>query len=119
MTNRSPIRKVPSAMRLRLAGAAVLWEQVWPGCWPALAALGVFLVLGLFDFLPSLPGLLHVAILLCLAAGFVITLAVTFRNPVFPDDSTARRRIERASGLKHRPLQALADRPSGSLDTQA
>ena len=33
--------------------------------------------------------------------------------------SAARRRIEQASGLQHRPLQALADRPSGSLDTPA
>ena len=30
--------------------------------------------------------------------------------------AAARRRIEQASGLEHRPLQALADRPSGSLD---
>ena len=31
----------------------------------------------------------------------------------------ARRRIEQASGLAHRPLEALADRPSGPLDGPA
>ena len=33
--------------------------------------------------------------------------------------AAARRRIERASGLRHRPLQALGDRPSGALDAAA
>ena len=96
-----------------LARAALMWERVWPACWPALGVLGVFLVLGLFDLLPDLPGLLHAAILLGLGAAFVITLAATFRRIIVPDRFAARRRIERASGLQHRPLQTLADRPSG------
>jgi hypothetical protein len=33
-----------------------------------------------------------------------------------PDNLAARRRIERSSGLAHRPLQALSDRPSTPLD---
>jgi uncharacterized protein (TIGR02302 family) len=106
-------------MRLRLARFALLWERVWPPCWPALAVLGVFLVLGLFDFLPNLPGLLHAAILIGLGAAFAIGLAAAFGKTVIPDAFSARRRIEQASGLQHRPLQALADRPSGSLDVAA
>ena len=119
MTDRSSSSGGPFATRLRLARAALMWERVWPACWPALGVLGVFLVLGLFDLLPDLPGLLHAAILLGLGAAFVITLAATFRRIVVPDRFSARRRIERASGLQHRPLQTLADRPSGPLDSQA
>ena len=43
MTDRSSLSGGRFAMRLRLARAALLWERVWPPCWPALAVLGVFL----------------------------------------------------------------------------
>jgi len=119
MTNRSPIHGALFAMRLRLARAALLWERVWPACWPALAVLGTFLVLALFDLLPNLPGLLHAALLLSLSAVFVVALVAAFRKLFVPDRFAARRRIEQASGLQHRPLQTLADRPSGPLDSQA
>src|SRR5437764_10843525 len=119
MTDRSSLSGGRFAMRLRLARFALLWERVWPPCWPALAALGAFLVLGLFDILPNLPGLLHAAILIALGAAFAIGLAAAFGKTVIPDVFAARRRIEQASELQHRPLQALADRPSGRLDAAA
>ena len=71
----------------------------------------------LFDLLPNLPGLLHASVLLGLGAAFLISVAVVFRNLVVPDQFAARRRIELASGLQHRPLEALVDRPSGLLDS--
>ena len=119
MTDRSSLSGGRFAMRLRLARCALLWERVWPPCWPALAALGAFLVLGLFDVLPNLPGLLHAAILIGFGATFAIGLAAAFGKTVIPDAFSARRRIEQSSGLQHRPLQALADRPSGWLDGAA
>src|ERR1700730_12448372 len=119
MTARSPLPGHRFAMRLRLARLALLWERVGPPCWPALAVLGAFLVLALFDVLPNLPGLLHAAILIGLGAAFAIGLAAAFGKAVIPDAFSARRRIEQASGLQHRPLQALADRPSESLDVAA
>lgn len=119
MTHRSSNADDPFPVRLRLARAALWWERVWPACWPALAVLGVFVVVGLFDLLPNLPGLLHAGVLLGLGAAFVISLGAVFRRIVVPDRIAARRRIEQASRLQHRPLQALADRPSGPLDSQA
>ena len=109
----------PFAARLRLARAALLWERVWPACWPAFAILGSFLVLALFNLLPLLPGLAHAAVLLAFGAGFLLVLAAGFRGVVLPDRTAARRHIERASGLAHRPLEALADRPAMPLDPQA
>jgi uncharacterized protein (TIGR02302 family) len=117
MTDRSSLSGGRFAMRLRLARLALVWERLWPRCWPALAALGTFLVLGLFDVLPNLPGLLHAAILIGLGAAFAVGVVAAFGKTVIPDAFSGRRRIEQASGLKHRPLQALADRPSGFLDT--
>ena len=119
MTDRTSDPDGPFLTRLRLARAVLLWERVWPACWPALAVLGSFLVLALFDILPLLPGLLHAALLLGFGAAFIIALAATIRRIVLPDRFAARRRIEQASGLVHRPLQALADRPSAPLDSQA
>ena len=117
---RSPAQSAhPFATRLHLARAALLWEAFWPACWPALAVLAVFLVLALLDLLPLLPGLVHAAILLAFGAGFLLAVGVAFREVVVPGATAARRRIERASGLFHRPLQALADRPSTLLDPQA
>ncbi len=52
-------------------------------------------------------------------AGFLLVLAAGFRGVVLPDRTAARRHIERASGLAHRPLEALADRPAMPLDPQA
>src|SRR6516165_7128368 len=118
MTSRSPTDRASFTMRLRLARAALLWERVWPSCWPPLAVIGMFLVLALFDLLPNLPGLLHASALLGLGAAFVISVTAVFRKIIVPDQFTARRRIELASGLQHRPLEALADRPSGPLDNQ-
>src|SRR6516165_10763356 len=119
MTDRSPDSDAPFSMRLRLARAALLWERVWPACWPALAGFGIFLVLGLFDLLPLLPSMLHVALLLGFGASIVVFVAIIIRRIVLPDRIAARRRIEQASGLDHRPLQALADRPGTALDPQA
>jgi uncharacterized protein (TIGR02302 family) len=116
MTDRSSLSGSRFVMRLRLAGLALFWERVWPPCWPALAALGVFLVLALFDFLPKLPGLVQAAILIGLGAAFMAGVAAAFGRTGVPDITSARRRIEQASGLEHRPLQALSDRPSGTPD---
>ena len=119
MTNRSPDSEARLSWRLRLARAALLWERVWPACWPALAVLAGFVTLGLFDLLPRLPGLLHAALLLGFGAAFVIALAAANHGVSVPDHAAARRRVELQSGLAHRPLQALADRPAGPIDPQS
>src|SRR4051812_43711517 len=107
------------ALRMRLARAALLWERVWPAAWPALCVLGVFAVVALFDLLPGLPGIAHAVILALFAAAFAAAAVWgvrTARRGGWPDTLAARRRIEQASGLPHRPLQALNDRPSAALD---
>src|SRR5438874_6764746 len=109
--------------RMRLARAALLWERVWPAAWPPLAVIGIFAVLALFDIFAALPGWLHIAVLAMLALAFAAAIAWGLRRrsglPGWRDPVTARRRIERASGLSHRPLQALLDQPSSPLDRAA
>ncbi len=118
MTDRS-VHQQPFAIRLRLARGALLWERLWPRCWPAVVVLCLFLILALFGLLVRLPGLVHGALLLVLGAAFLLALGSACRGVRRPDGSAARRRIEQASGLQHRPLQALADQPSAPLDPLA
>jgi hypothetical protein len=120
--NRPSSNRRRLAARLRLARAALLWERGWPAAWPAACVLGVFGIAALFDVLPTLPGLAHAGALglFTLAfAGAVVWGLFAARIGGWPDRIMARRRIERASGLAHRPLEALADRPGGPLDGQA
>ena len=109
----------PLARRLFLARAALLWERAWPVVWPALGVAGAFLVLALFDLLPRLLAPLHALALALFAGAFLASLFFALRAVALPDRLAARRRLERASGLAHRPLAALADRPSAPLDVSA
>jgi uncharacterized protein (TIGR02302 family) len=110
-------------LRLKLARAALLWERVWPAAWPALCVLGGFVVLAVFDLLPLLPGVGHAGVLAGFGIAFIGAVVWGVRRragtAVWNDPIAARRRIELASGLAHRPLQALADRPSAPLDRDA
>jgi uncharacterized protein (TIGR02302 family) len=109
-------------MRLRLAAAAQWWERAWPAAGPALCVAGLFAVAALFDLLPLLPAPAHAGALLLFVLGFVAAVGWGLRTAgggSRPDRTTARRRIELASELQHRPLAALADRPSAPLDGEA
>src|SRR5712691_3313451 len=121
MTDR-PLAKRRFAARLRLARAALVWERAWPALWPALFVLGVFAVAALFDVLPLLPGEAHAGVLALFALAAAGALLWGWRSAglrAWPDTVAARRRIEQTSGLPHRPLEALADRPSAPLDGAA
>jgi len=107
------------ARRLLLSRAALVWERLWPALWPMLCVTGIFVAAALFDLLSPLPGVVHAAILSGFALALVGTAIWGFRALVWPDALAARRRIELNSGLAHRPLAALADRPGAPLDDAA
>ena len=60
--------------QLWLARGALFWEKLWPGLWPALGVAGVFLVVALFDLLPSLPVWAHAVLLALFAGGLIAAL---------------------------------------------
>lgn len=99
----------------RAVARAVLWfEQVWPAAWPALGVVGVFAAAALLD-VPALLGPWARALL------FPVTLALAaglswwgLRRVRPPEAGVVDRRLERASGLAHRPLAALEDGPATS-----
>jgi uncharacterized protein (TIGR02302 family) len=102
--------------RLRLALAALAWEGFWPAFWPVVAALLGFLVLASFDVLPVLPGFVHAILLLAGLGVLGWGCYAGWRAAALPDRQAARRRLERDSGLSHRPLEALGDTLTGAGD---
>ena len=100
--------------RLLLARVALLWEMVWPNLWPVLGVTGIFAALVLFDVLPLLPGWLHALVLAANAAALLWALWRGLRSIRLPRASEVERRLERDSGIDHRPLTALIDAPTGT-----
>lgn len=102
--------------RRRLARCVLLIERLWPAFWPATGVAGAFVTAALLG-LPALLPPAGAAVLLVAIAGIVLWLAVQgLRRVAWPDAAAVDRRLEHASGLAHRPLAALADRPAG-IDT--
>src|SRR5262245_1642796 len=91
--------------KLIIAARAILaWERLWPALWPGLAFVGAWATLSLFNVFAFLPGFIHVLGLFALtgAAGYFFWRNLqSLRVPRW-DEGT--RRLERDSGLSHRPL---------------
>jgi len=113
-------RALARAMRRRLwlAKLALTWERLWPAIWPAAAVAGMFLVATLFDLWRLVPGWLHASALILFGAGVAVALVHGLRRVTTPDETEAIRRLELASGLDHRPLSLLNDRPIAGIGDQ-
>jgi uncharacterized protein (TIGR02302 family) len=98
--------------RRRLARAALAWERLWPAIWPPLGVLGVFVLVALLGVPLLLPYWARPILAAAFLAGFGYAAWRSFRGFALPVPEAADRRLERDSGLSHRPLAALADRPA-------
>jgi uncharacterized protein (TIGR02302 family) len=105
----------PSEPQSRLAGAArraryaIFWERLWPPLAALATALGLFLALswlGLWLWLPPLGR----AAGLVLFAALALWAAWPFWMLRLPGIADALARLDRVSGLQHRPATAIADR---------
>jgi uncharacterized protein (TIGR02302 family) len=102
-----------------LARGALLIEAVWPALWPPLGVAGLFLCVALLDLLPLLPSWAHAAVLAATIVAIAALLYTGLRHVRLPDQAAADRRLEAASGLSHRPLTTLSDRPARIDDDAA
>ncbi len=96
-----------------LVRGVLLLETAWPRLWPAAGVAGLFVALSLLDLWSVLPGWLHLAGLVLFAAAFVYFAIRGVRGLRLADHAALRRRLERDSGLEHRPLEALEDQLAG------
>ncbi len=115
MTALLPSPKHLAGRRL-LARAAILFEAAWPGLWPPLAVIGVFLCAALLNLPPLLPTWAHVALLALVLLAVAGLLYRGLRRVRPPDNRAADRRLETHSGMVHRPLSVLTDRPAAADD---
>lgn len=100
------------AGRRALARFVILFERLWPALWPPLGVLGAFVCAALVGLPQVLPPLAHNMLLAAVVIAFAALLVRGLRAVRTPDDADADRRLETASGLRHRPLSVLTDRPS-------
>lgn len=104
-----PRRLVAQRARARLV---LLFESAWLAVWPALGVAGLFVIVALLDLPALLPFLAHVALLAGTAAAIAVLLIFGLRSLRLPAQAEADRRLEAVSGLTHRPLATLTDRPA-------
>lgn len=110
----------PGLERKRALARAALWfEQLWPAVWPAVGLLGAFAVAALLDAPAWLPAWPRAVLPGLVALGMAALLWRGLRRVVRPGADAVDRRLERDSGLRHRPLSALQDRPAGATTEAA
>nr|WP_298798104.1 DUF4175 family protein [uncultured Acetobacter sp.] len=89
-------------------------EQLWPALQPTLALLGIYGVAGLLRLPQHLPDGLRLVVV----AGWLSLCGWRLHNDLSrlkaPTADAIDRQIERASGLRNRPLATLTDHPAGA-----
>lgn len=109
-----PIRNGDALPRLKLAQAldratyAIAWERAWPSLARVLTVVGLFLVVswaGLWLALPFIARAIGLVVFAGLAAAALFPL-IGFR---WPSREQALARLDRGSGIRHRPATTLTD----------
>lgn len=105
---------LPEGVRrqVMLSWASLAAERLYPIVWPAGGVVGAFVVLALANGFAYLPVWLHLAVLSLFLGGTAWAAAWSLRQASLPTRAQAVRHLEQSSGLTHRPLSALEDRPA-------
>ncbi|MBR0733763.1 TIGR02302 family protein [Bradyrhizobium japonicum] len=109
-----PIRDGDALSRLKLAQAldraiyAIAWERAWPHLARVLTVVGLFLVVSWAGLWLVLPSVIR-AIGLVAFAGIAIAALVPLIRFRWPGRDEALSRLDRGSGIRHRPATTLTD----------
>lgn len=94
--------------KVRLARFMIVFERVWVALfWPFLVT-GVFVLLTLAEVWSLLPGLAHKAGLAVLGFALIASF-VPLARVRWPEREEGLRRLERVSGVRHRPASSFED----------
>ena len=94
--------------KVRLSSWALFFERLWPRLWIALGIAVIFAALSLAGVWPLVPEIFHKLSVAAIAAAFVAAFVYAVRVP-WPHRDEAVRRIERRSGVTHRPASSYED----------
>ena len=113
--SKAPARSLTAwvARHLLLARLALGWEKIWQAVWPPGAVAAAFIAVALLDGFSYVPGWLHLLALLAFAGAAAYAAVRSMRGFTWPSRHHAMRRVERASHLENRPLEALEDQLPG------
>ncbi|MHC4045296.1 TIGR02302 family protein [Bradyrhizobium sp. 23AC] len=109
-----PIRNSDALSRLKLAQAldraiyAIAWERAWPNLARLLTVVGLFLVVSWAGLWLALPFVAR-AIGLVVFAGIAIAVLFPLIRFRWPSREEALSRLDRGSGIRHRPATTLTD----------
>ncbi|MDA9473509.1 chemotaxis protein [Bradyrhizobium sp. CCBAU 65884] len=109
-----PIRNSDALSRLKLAQAldraiyAIAWERAWPNLARLLTVVGLFLVVSWAGLWLALPFIAR-AIGLVVFAGIAIAVLFPLIRFRWPSREEALSRLDRGSGIRHRPATTLTD----------
>jgi uncharacterized protein (TIGR02302 family) len=109
-----PIRDGDALSRLKLAQAlqralyAIAWERAWPHLARVLTVVGLFLVASWAGLWLALPPVVR-AIGLVVFAGAAIAVLLPLIRFRWPSRAEALARLDRGSGIRHRPATTLTD----------
>jgi uncharacterized protein (TIGR02302 family) len=98
---------------IAVARGAIAAERVLPALWPALGCAGLYLTLALIGLLALIPWPLQALLLAATITATGLALESGFRGVRLPRWEDGARRLERDSGLKHRPISESGDRLIG------
>jgi uncharacterized protein (TIGR02302 family) len=87
---------------------ALFFERLWPRIWLVIAVVGLFLLASLADLWPQLTSATHQLALGLFGLALFAALIFAARAR-WPSREAAVRRIERRSGLPHRPATTYED----------
>jgi uncharacterized protein (TIGR02302 family) len=104
--------------KVRLSRASLLVERLWPRVWAVIGLVGLFVLVSVAGLWTALPELAHQALLALFGLALVALLAWIARTPLATRDE-ALRRIERQSGVPHRPASSYEDHLSAAADDPA
>ncbi|MGL5165499.1 MAG: TIGR02302 family protein [Afipia sp.] len=102
------VRQLQLAQALQRARLAVAWERGWPHLARLLTVIGLFLAAswaGLWVAFPFTVRVIAFAVFVLLALAALVP-AIRFR---WPSREDALRRLDRGTGIPHRPATALTD----------
>ncbi|MBS0538631.1 MAG: TIGR02302 family protein [Proteobacteria bacterium] len=106
--------------KIGLARAALAWEGLWPRLMPLVAVIALFVAAAHLDVFGGLDPWVHTGILAALAIGLGVGGWLLLRGFRWPAREAAIRRLERDSGVAHRPLVAVQDQlAAGESDPMA
>ena len=101
--------------KVGLSRLALYFERVWPRFWVAIVVAAAFVLVSMTGFWSTVSEPVHLASLAGFALAALASIIFAFRVP-FPTRDESVRRLERDSGVLHRPASTYEDTVTGADD---